>query len=72
MLNMEGEVTEGSGDNVFIVKNGKVITPPSDAGILEGITRRFVIDGASARTASSRWSPVRSSSPMRSVPTRSS
>lgn len=44
MLNMEGEVTEGSGDNIFIVKNGKVITPPSDAGILEGITRRFVMD----------------------------
>ncbi len=44
MLNMEGEVTEGSGDNVFIIKGGKVITPPSDAGILEGITRRFVLE----------------------------
>lgn len=44
MLNMDGEVTEGSGDNVFVVKNGKVVTPPSDAGILEGITRRFVLE----------------------------
>jgi branched-chain amino acid aminotransferase len=44
MLNMEGEVTEGSGDNVFIIKGGKVVTPPSDAGILEGITRRFVLE----------------------------
>ncbi|MEZ6244025.1 MAG: branched-chain-amino-acid transaminase [Phycisphaerales bacterium] len=42
MLNTEGKVTEGSGDNVFIVKDGVVYTPPSDVGILEGITRRFV------------------------------
>lgn len=44
MLNTEGEVTEGSGDNIFIIKNGQVFTPPSEAGILEGITRRFVMD----------------------------
>jgi len=42
MLNTEGEITEGSGDNVFIVKNGVAYTPPSEAGILEGITRKFV------------------------------
>lgn len=42
MLNTEGNVTEGSGDNIFMVKGGRLITPPSDAGILEGITRRFV------------------------------
>lgn len=44
MLNTEGMVTEGSGDNIFFVKNGRVFTPPSDAGILEGITRRFVMN----------------------------
>ncbi|MFT5424447.1 MAG: branched-chain amino acid aminotransferase [Phycisphaerales bacterium] len=44
MLNMDGKVSEGSGDNIFIVKDGVVITPPIDAGILEGITRRFVIN----------------------------
>jgi branched-chain amino acid aminotransferase len=44
MLNTQGEVTEGSGDNLFIVKDGTIYTPPSDAGILEGITRRFVMD----------------------------
>lgn len=44
MLNLDGYVTEGSGDNIFIVKDGKVITPPSEAGILEGITRRFVLE----------------------------
>ena len=44
MLNTEGKVTEGSGDNLFIVKDGKLSTPPTDVGILEGITRRFVKD----------------------------
>ncbi|MBL8965111.1 MAG: aminotransferase class IV, partial [Phycisphaerae bacterium] len=42
MLNLEGKVTEGSGDNIFIVKDGQLHTPPTDAGILEGITRAFV------------------------------
>jgi branched-chain amino acid aminotransferase len=42
MLNMDGHVTEGSGDNVFIVKDGVLYTPPSDDGILEGVTRGFV------------------------------
>lgn len=44
MLSTDGYVTEGSGDNIFIVKNGVVYTPPSEAGILEGITRRFVVE----------------------------
>jgi branched-chain amino acid aminotransferase len=42
MLNMQGFVTEGSGDNIFVVKNGQIFTPPSESGILEGITRAFV------------------------------
>ena len=42
MLNTDGFVTEGSGDNIFAIKNGTIYTPPSEAGILEGITRRFV------------------------------
>jgi branched-chain amino acid aminotransferase len=44
MLNVDGWVTECTGDNVFIVKGGKLFTPPSEAGLLEGITRRFVMD----------------------------
>lgn len=44
MLNLDGDVTEGSGDNVFIVKDGVVYTPPADACLLEGVTRRFVIE----------------------------
>jgi branched-chain amino acid aminotransferase len=43
MLNLEGFVTEGSGDNIFIVKNGTLYTPPAEAGMLEGITREFVM-----------------------------
>jgi len=44
MLNTKGEVAECSGDNVFIVRDGKLHTPPPEAGILEGITRQTVID----------------------------
>jgi branched-chain amino acid aminotransferase len=42
-LNMQGDVCEGSGDNLFMIKDGVLYTPPPDAGILEGITREFVI-----------------------------
>ncbi len=44
MLNHNGEVAECTGDNVFVVKNSNVLTPPLDAGILAGITRQAVID----------------------------
>lgn len=44
MLNIEGYVAECTGDNIFIVKDGDVYTPPTESGILHGITRRFVID----------------------------
>jgi branched-chain amino acid aminotransferase len=43
MLNDQGHVTEASGDNVFIVRDGVVRTPSLEAGILEGITRSEVI-----------------------------
>lgn len=48
MLNHKGEVAECTGDNVFILKKGVIKTPPSDAGILEGVTRDVVIDLARA------------------------
>ncbi len=44
MLNTAGDVSECTGDNIFIVSNGSIITPPTEAGILRGITRQFVID----------------------------
>lgn len=43
MLNHMGNVAEATGDNVFIVRDGQLQTPPTSAGILEGITRRTVI-----------------------------
>ena len=44
MLNAQGYVVEGSGDNIFIVKNGMLRTPPSYLGALEGVTRNAIID----------------------------
>ena len=44
MLNDKGEAAECTGDNLFIVKSGEVITPPPEAGFLMGITRGVVID----------------------------
>jgi branched-chain amino acid aminotransferase len=44
MLNAEGFVAECTGDNVFIVKDGQLFTPPLSAGALYGITRRTVMD----------------------------
>ena len=43
MYNHEGYVAEASGDNVFIVRDGIIYTPPVEAGSLEGITRDVVI-----------------------------
>lgn len=42
-LDIFGHVSEGSGENVFIVKNGVLITPPFSSSVLPGITRRTVI-----------------------------
>src|SRR5204862_6279633 len=44
MLNQKGEVAEATGDNIFLVREGILQTPPLDAGILEGITRDAVIE----------------------------
>jgi branched-chain amino acid aminotransferase len=44
MLNHEGFVSECTGDNVFILKEGRLFTPPLSAGALYGITRRVVME----------------------------
>jgi branched-chain amino acid aminotransferase len=44
MLDSGGSVAEGSGQNIFIVKQGRVRTPPPFAGILKGVTRDVVIE----------------------------
>ena len=43
MLNPQGYVSEATGDNIFIVKGNALITPPTYAGTLEGITRDVVM-----------------------------
>ena len=43
MLDQNGFVTEGTGDNIFIVKGKRLVTPPISAGILNGITRAAVL-----------------------------
>jgi len=43
ILNSDGHVSEGSGENIFIVDNGRLITPPSSDNVLMGITRDTVI-----------------------------
>jgi len=49
MLSIEGYVAEATGDNIFIVKNKTLITPPLHLGVLPGITRQTVIELAKER-----------------------
>ena len=44
MLNQSGYIAEGTADNVFIVKDGQLLTPPVTDGALEGITRGLVME----------------------------
>jgi branched-chain amino acid aminotransferase len=44
MLNFQGYVAECTGDNIFIVKNGTLVTPPAYVGALKGITRGAVLE----------------------------
>lgn len=48
LLNTRGEVAEGAGSNVFIVKDGCLLTPPLSCGLLAGITREIVLEVAAA------------------------
>lgn len=43
VLNQDGHVSEGSAENLFIIRGGKLITPPVTANILEGITRTSIM-----------------------------
>jgi len=44
MVNQDGDLTEGSTCNLFLVKDGTLFTPSADSGILEGLTRSLVIE----------------------------
>jgi branched-chain amino acid aminotransferase len=43
LMDVAGYVSEGSGENLFLVKKGKLITPPLSASILEGVTRDTIL-----------------------------
>jgi len=47
-LDVAGYVSEGSGENIFLVRNGKIVTPPLGASVLPGITRDTVLHLAQA------------------------
>jgi branched-chain amino acid aminotransferase len=53
-LNQRGDVAEGSGENLFVVKDGTIITNGEDADVLPGITRASVLDIAAALGVPSR------------------
>jgi branched-chain amino acid aminotransferase len=58
MLNHKGEVAECTGDNFFIIRRGALLTPPTDAGILEGVTRDAVMDLARKAGMEVRETPL--------------
>jgi branched-chain amino acid aminotransferase len=63
LLNMDGYIAEGSGENLFLVRNGIVRTPPTHAGALDGLTRQSVVqllrdDGATVEEANLTRSDV--------------
>jgi len=43
LLDSEGFVSEGSGENIYAVRDGQIVTPPQTAGILDGISRKSII-----------------------------
>jgi branched-chain amino acid aminotransferase len=58
MLNEIGEVAETASANVFLVKDGSLLTPPLDAGILPGVTRAVVLELAAGLSLPVREEPV--------------
>ena len=58
MLNSKGEVAVCTCDNIFLVRHKQLLTPPIDAGILEGVTREAVIEAARAAGMEVREIPL--------------
>ena len=50
LLTIDGHISECTGDNIFIVRDGALFTPPTSEGILEGITRGLVMELARKRS----------------------
>jgi branched-chain amino acid aminotransferase len=58
MLDPQGYVAEGSGENIFVIKNGVVRTPPTSAAILAGITRDTTIQLLTEQGVEVRQEPI--------------
>jgi branched-chain amino acid aminotransferase len=43
LLDAHGFVCEGSGENIFVVRDGQIVTPPQSSGILDGISRKSIV-----------------------------
>ncbi|MCM8596177.1 aminotransferase class IV [Accumulibacter sp.] len=48
LLNARGEVCEGARSNVFVERDGTLLTPPVDCGLLPGVLRRSLLDSGAA------------------------
>jgi branched-chain amino acid aminotransferase len=58
LLNARGQVSEGSGENVFVVKDGQLLTNDADAGILMGVTRASLLEMARDLGIPTRVGPI--------------
>src|SRR5919198_999586 len=58
LLNAKGEIAEGSGENLFVVKNGTLVTNDKDDSILMGITRASILDLARDLKIPTRVAPI--------------
>jgi len=58
LLNSRGEVAEGSGENLFLVRNGEIVTNDRDASILMGVTRASVLELANDLGIPTRVAPI--------------
>ncbi|MDD2762005.1 MAG: branched-chain-amino-acid transaminase [Methylomonas sp.] len=58
LLNAQGRVAEGTADNIFIVRNACLLTPPCSEGALEGITREMILALADAAGIKVRVQPL--------------
>ena len=58
LLNSQGLVAEGSGENLFVVKEGAIVTNDKDAGILMGVTRASILEIARDLDIPTRVAPI--------------
>jgi branched-chain amino acid aminotransferase len=58
LLNTQGQIAEGSGENLFVVHNGEIVTNDRDASILMGVTRASILELANDMGIPARVTPI--------------